>query len=123
MVQHSPFKAKVLHHILDSPQAGHVGYHKTLHRAKMDFYWEGIRRDIKKLARECEVCQTCKYETVHPVGLLQPFPILSSPWLDISMDFIKDLHPSGGFTVILTVVDRLTKFGHFFLWHTPLYSK
>lgn len=66
-----------------------MGYHKTLQRAKMDFYWKGMREDIKKLVKECDICQVTKYEALHIAGLLQPLPIPKSPWLDISMDFFR----------------------------------
>lgn len=39
IVPSSAFHHKILNHIYGSPEAGHVGYHKTLQRAKLDFIW------------------------------------------------------------------------------------
>lgn len=40
---------------------------------------------------------------------MQPLPILSSIWEDLSLDFIIGLPPSNDFTAILVVVDRYSK--------------
>jgi hypothetical protein len=113
LVKDSPFQHKVLEFIHSNPSAGHSGYHNTVHRATTNFYWPGMRKDIKKFVRECSVCQENKPETVASPGLLQPLPIPNRVWSAISMDFIEGLPVSQGFSVIFVVVDRLTKYGHF----------
>jgi hypothetical protein len=82
---------KVLQFVHSSPLAGHVGYDKTIHRARKDFFWPGMKYDVKRFIRECDICQRVKAENVSLVGLLQPLPILKRPWLSISMDFIEGL--------------------------------
>lgn len=99
--------------------SGHSSYLKTLHRVKQDFYWQGMKSDIKNHIRCCEVCQRTKYVNSKSDGLLQHLSIPDRPWLDISMDFIEGLPKSHGQDVILVVVDRLTKFVHFFPLHHP----
>ncbi|KAL9432323.1 hypothetical protein AB3S75_027361 [Citrus x aurantiifolia] len=72
-----------------------------------------MRHDVEKFIRECLICQQTKYSTQAPVGLLQPLPIPNMVWDEVTMDFITGLPLSKGFSVILVVVDRLTKFAHF----------
>lgn len=59
------------------------------------------------------MCQKGKVEALYVVGLLQKLSILVKNWKDISMDFIERLPPSGGKSVILVVIDKLSKYTHF----------
>jgi hypothetical protein len=70
-------KAQFLLYVHSDPMAEHSGYEKTLHRAKRDFYWQGMRQDIKDFIRECDTCQINKHNNLFPAGLLQPLPISS----------------------------------------------
>lgn len=96
-----------------SPTDGHLGYLKTLKRLKRNVYWRGLKGEVKNFIQQCEICQRQKVEQLSPVGLLQALPVPERPWEDVSMDFIDGLPSSKGYTVILVVVDRLTKYAHF----------
>jgi hypothetical protein len=64
--------------------------------------------------KECNTFQANKDEHTHPTGLIQPLPILKHKWESISMDFITGFPKAQGKDCIFMVVDRLTKFAHFF---------
>jgi hypothetical protein len=72
-----------------------------------------MKQDICNFVTECEVCQHNKGETVKSSGTLQPLPISPAIWKDISMDFITSLPKLGNKSVIMVVVDRLSKYSQF----------
>lgn len=78
------------------------------------FYWKGLKSDVMLFVQQCQICQQAKSERVHPAGLLQPLPVPRGAWEEITMDFIEGLPKSEGFDIILVVVDRFTKFAHFY---------
>ncbi|CAN6458177.1 unnamed protein product [Victoria cruziana] len=109
----SPLIRDILWHFHNSATAGHEGVNKTLQRVKSQFWWKGMKADVKQFVKECTVCQREKYEATRPPRHLVPLPIPSRPWTDISMDFVEALLRSEGMETILVVVDRLTKHAHF----------
>jgi hypothetical protein len=117
--QSPQLKHKVLSFVHSDPTSGHSGYDKTLQRAKKDFFWKGMRKDLKSFIRGCDVCQRSKHENSLPAGLLQPLPIPSRVWSHITMDFIEGLPLSQGQSVIMVVVDRLSKYAHFLALSHP----
>lgn len=61
---------RVLQYIHVNPLVGHSGYLKTYQRANQDFYWKGMKKDVKRIVQECNVCQSIKYKTCSLAELL-----------------------------------------------------
>jgi hypothetical protein len=93
---------------------GHSGIQATYQRLKKMFYWQGMKQDVQNFIKQCDVCQMAKHELCKYPSLLHPLSIPQSSWIDLSMDFIEGLPPSNRFSIILVVVDRFTKYDHFF---------
>ncbi|GMI64925.1 hypothetical protein HRI_000161800 [Hibiscus trionum] len=106
-------RSEILKFFHGSPMGGHSGVHASTKRATAVVYWKGLRKDMKRFVRGCEVRQQNKHDLQHPRGLLQSLPIPEKAWASISMDFVEGLPKSQGKEVIFVVVDRLTKYGHF----------
>jgi len=96
-----------------SPLGGKSGFLKTYHKVKKDFFWDGLKSYIQKFVAELLVCQQNKVETIKTLGLLQPLSIPSQHWEELSMDFITGLTKFEGKSVIMVVVDKLSKYAHF----------
>jgi hypothetical protein len=113
LCKNSQLKQKVLLELHTSPVGGHSRFLKTYHRVKKDFFWDGLKTDVQRFVAECLVCQQNKVETIKTPGILQPLSIPSQRWEEVSMDFITGLPKSEGKSVIMVIVDRLTKYAHF----------
>jgi hypothetical protein len=92
---------------------GHEGAQKTLHHLRSNFFVPGARIVVRDFVRTCAVCQRNKTDHLHPTGLLRPLEVPSGVWADNVMDFIEGFPKVSGKSVILTVVDRFSKYAHF----------
>jgi hypothetical protein len=117
--QNSALQTKLISVCHSSVIGGHSGIAATYHRLKRHFFWKGMKIDVESFVKQCTICQQAKHSLQHPMGLLQPLPIPQGMWKDLTMDFIEGLPKSEGFSVILVVVDRLTKYSHFILVKRP----
>jgi len=87
---------------------------KNYNRVKKDFFGMAF------FMVECLVFQQNKVETIKAPGLLQPLSIPGQGWEWILMDFILGLLNSKGKSVIMVVVDIISKYTHFFHYITHL---
>lgn len=90
----------ILEYFHSSPIGGHGGVLKTL---------TGVTEFVKFFL----ICHSTKSSTGKPLGLMQPLPIPTKPWEEVSMDFIVSLPSSHGYKAIMVVVDKYTKGAHF----------
>jgi hypothetical protein len=100
--------------------AGHWWQNKTLAMVQQEYVWPGLRVFVKDYVRACVMCKRGKYIHHKPYGLLRQLPVPERPWHSISMDFIEQLPLSKGCTIILVIVDCLSKMGLFIPCHRKL---
>jgi hypothetical protein len=91
---------------------------------RQNFWWTRMKREIAKYVSECDTCQRVKASHLKVSGTLQPLPIPSWKWEDISMDFIVCFpNTSQKHDSIWVIIDRLTKIAHFLPVHTTYTAK
>ncbi|GKC36230.1 putative reverse transcriptase domain-containing protein, partial [Tanacetum coccineum] len=69
---------------------GHFGQDKSIALVGRKYFWPKLRRNVTRHVERCQVCQRSKGVSTN-VGLYTPLPVPSSPWNDVSMDFILGL--------------------------------
>lgn len=111
---HTTLRLEMLREHHDTRITGHFGFEKTYDTMHRQFYWPNMARTIRDYIHSCDVCQRTKSDHRAPAGLLQPLPIPTQRWEQVSMDFITCLpRTKAGHDAILVVVDRLSKMAHF----------
>ena len=106
----------VLKYSHDAPHSGHFGERRTYEALAAEYWWPGLRKDVKRYVETCRQCQRSKALSQKPSGLLMPLEIPEGPWQSVAMDFITDLPETQAvdtlgrpFDRIVTFVDRFSK--------------
>lgn len=106
-------RPQVIHWAHSSLLTCHPGVRRTMFAITQRFWWPSMEPEVREYVEACSVCARNKNSSRARAGLLQPLPIPSRPWAEISMDFVTGLPTSKGNTTVLTVVDRFSKMAHF----------
>ena len=72
------------------------------------FIWHGLNKQVNQWTRECLHCQTGKLQT-HVRAPLTNFTVPEKRFSYINMDIVGHFAPSHGFSNLLTIVDRTTR--------------
>ena len=102
-------RPQVIHWAHTSLLSCHPGVKRTMYVISRRFWWPAMETEVREYIEACSVCARNKTSSKARSGLLQPLPIPSRPWADISLDFVTGLPVSQGNTTVLTVVDRFSK--------------
>ena len=107
-------KKMILHEAHKSRFAIHPGSTKMYQDLKRQYWWRGMKKDVRQYVSECATCLRVKAEHQKPAGELQPLPVPGWKWEHITMDFLMGLpRTEHRHDAIWVVVDRLTKSAHF----------
>ena len=84
----------------------HPGRKSTVKLVANKFVWHGVKKQVNKWAQECLACQTSKIHVRSPVIKI---PVPAKKFSHIHVDLVGPLPPSEGFTHLLTIIDRTTR--------------
>ena len=96
----------------ESAFSGHLGAKKTEVRILPNFFWPGLRQDIIRFCRSCDVChRTIRKGSVKKVPL-GSMPLNYTPFKRVAVDIVRPIAPpsEAGHRYILTLVDYTSRY-------------
>ena len=86
--------------------SGHMGVQKTYQRVLGNFFWPGLKKDVRVHCRECHACQMVgKINQPIPPAPLKPIPVVDEPFRRVLVDCVGPLpRTSNGNQYVLTIL-------------------
>ena len=100
----------------DNPAQGHLGVTKTMELLERNYSAPKLRKYVEKYIKEYIICQRNKAIRYKKYGEIQFSKVPTTPWDDVTIDFITKLPKSGDpvskekYDAIMVIVDKLTKY-------------
>ena len=92
--------------------SGHMGIKKTMDRILNHFFWPGMKDDVRRFCRSCDICQRTINKGCVPKVPLGKMPLIDTPFKRVAVDIVGPIHPSSadGHKYILTLFDYSTRY-------------
>jgi len=81
-------RPQVIHWAHTSLLSCHPEVQRTMFAISRRFWLPSMEPEVREYVEGCSVCAQNKTSSGSRMGLLQPLPLPSRPWSDISMDFV-----------------------------------
>ncbi|GFS10956.1 Pol polyprotein [Elysia marginata] len=85
----------------------HPGRKSTVKLVTQKFVWRGLKKQITQWTLECLACQSSKIKS--HVRSVVKIPVPEKRFSHIHIDLVGPLPPSEGFTYLLTIIDRSSR--------------
>ena len=86
----------------------HPSVRRTVRHVKDHFVWHGIDKDVWQWAQQCISCQSSKVHR-HIRAPLEDYSVPTHRLQHVNVDLVGPLPPCQGFSYLLTIVDRYTR--------------
>jgi transposase InsO family protein len=86
----------------------HPGANTTVKLVSTRFVWHGMAKEVRAWVRNCLACQKSKVQQ-HTCAPLSDFKVPNQRFGHIHVDLVGPLPPSHGYTHLLTIIDRFTR--------------
>ncbi|XP_073732325.1 uncharacterized protein [Misgurnus anguillicaudatus] len=108
----SKFRGEILKMAHDNPLAGHLGVNKTYNRILRQFFWPGLKQDVRSYCKTCHTCQISgKSNPPIPPYPLYPIPAVKAPFDHVIVDCVGPLpRTKSGNQFLLTIMCASTRF-------------
>ena len=102
-------KKKILQENHDLVDIGHLEQQRMMELLKQNYWWPGLKKDVRKYVQDCFKCQQNKVQHQKKLEELYPLKILQEPWQEISINIIEPLPRSNRMDAIVVIMDQFTK--------------
>ena len=104
------FVNRALNGVHSSPLAGHLGINRTLKRARDNFFWLGMKQDVRKFVGSCHKCMCFKSHRLREPEA-RKWPVPPRKFHMVHMDVVGPFPvESGGHKYVCVFVCALTRF-------------
>ena len=102
-------RERILQENHDFVDVGHPGQQRMMELLKQNYWWPGLKENIKKYVQGYFKCQQNKVQHQRKPGELHLLEIPQGPWQEISIDIIGPLPKSNRMDTIVVIIDWFTK--------------
>jgi len=105
ILNNKKLKKKILQENHNSVDVGHPGQQRMMELLEQNYWWPGLKEDVRKYMQSCFKCQQNKVQHQKKSEELHLLKIPQELWQEISINIIEPLPRSNKMDAIVVIMD------------------